>query len=119
MLACVVESRQPNFKRIKDLWVVHLVVLALSQLSSNLGHRHTRTKGHAVRGSSRQFQGRVRQRFNAAHLGEFVEDGLLEWSDDACRITDDGRAFLRNICMAFDARLSRKAPDTELFSRTI
>ncbi len=34
-------------------------------------------------------------------------------------VTDLGRAFIRNICMAFDARLARKAPDTQLFSRTV
>jgi oxygen-independent coproporphyrinogen-3 oxidase len=50
---------------------------------------------------------------------EFVQDGLLEWKEQGCLITDEGRAFLRNICMAFDARLSRKAPGTQLFSRTI
>lgn len=35
------------------------------------------------------------------------------------RVTDSGRAFLRNVCMAFDARLDRRAPGTELFSRTV
>lgn len=44
-------------------------------------------------------------------------DGLLELDATACRITPNGRAFLRNICMAFDARLSRRAPDQGLFSR--
>ncbi len=34
-------------------------------------------------------------------------------------VTDLGRAFIRNICMAFDARLARKAPDTKLFSQTV
>ena len=31
----------------------------------------------------------------------------------------EGRAYLRNICMAFDARLIRKAPATQLFSSTV
>jgi oxygen-independent coproporphyrinogen-3 oxidase len=37
-------------------------------------------------------------------------DGLLELDATGCRVTEKGRAFLRNICMAFDARLSRRAP---------
>ena len=34
-------------------------------------------------------------------------------------ITEKGRAFVRNVCMAFDLRLQRKKPDTKLFSMTI
>jgi oxygen-independent coproporphyrinogen-3 oxidase len=34
-------------------------------------------------------------------------------------VTPKGRAFLRNICMAFDARLARRSPERMLFSRTI
>jgi hypothetical protein len=36
-----------------------------------------------------------------------------------CLGTERGRAFIRNVCMAFDARLTRKAPETQLFSRTV
>jgi oxygen-independent coproporphyrinogen-3 oxidase len=35
-------------------------------------------------------------------------DGLLELDAAGCRVTLKGRAFLRNICMAFDARQSRR-----------
>ena len=52
-------------------------------------------------------------------LVELVRDGLVELSKYECRVTDQGRAFLRNICMAFDARLVRQAPATQLFSKTI
>jgi len=52
-------------------------------------------------------------------LVEFANDGLVELSRTGCQVTDLGRAFLRNICMAFDARLVRKAPETQLFSKTI
>jgi oxygen-independent coproporphyrinogen III oxidase len=45
-------------------------------------------------------------------LAEFAQDGLVE------AVTERGRAFLRNICMAFDARLARKLPEKTLFSRT-
>jgi oxygen-independent coproporphyrinogen-3 oxidase len=51
-------------------------------------------------------------------LAEFAEDGLVEIQADGCVITERGRAFLRNICMAFDARLARKLPEKTLFSRT-
>ncbi len=30
-----------------------------------------------------------------------------------------GKTFIRNICMAFDLRMTRNAPDTQLFSMTI
>jgi oxygen-independent coproporphyrinogen-3 oxidase len=52
-------------------------------------------------------------------LLEFETDGFLEILDKGCKVTETGRAFLRNICMAFDARLTRKAPDTKLFSQTV
>ena len=52
-------------------------------------------------------------------LVEFERDGLIEFSSHHCRIVDEGRPFLRNICMAFDARLGRDASARPLFSRTI
>ncbi|MEO5969405.1 MAG: oxygen-independent coproporphyrinogen III oxidase [Bdellovibrionia bacterium] len=52
-------------------------------------------------------------------LDELQCDGLVELQGDSCRISEEGRPFLRNICMAFDARLIRNSPKTELFSRTI
>ncbi len=52
-------------------------------------------------------------------LLEFVKDGLLALGDRKCNITEEGKPFIRNICMAFDARLERKAPQTQLFSKTI
>jgi oxygen-independent coproporphyrinogen III oxidase len=45
-------------------------------------------------------------------------DGLVELDAASCHVTVKGRAFLRNICMAFDARLSRRAPAQGLCSRT-
>jgi oxygen-independent coproporphyrinogen-3 oxidase len=52
-------------------------------------------------------------------LRELEKDGLVRFSPRTCEITESGRAFLRNVCMAFDARLVRKAPSTELFSKTV
>ena len=51
-------------------------------------------------------------------LLEFERDGLLQVTGDGCRVTASGRGFLRNICMAFDARLARQQPDRPLFSRS-
>ncbi len=52
-------------------------------------------------------------------LSELVSDGLLKMGDQCCSIPEAGRPVLRNICMAFDSHLNRKAPETELFSKTI
>jgi oxygen-independent coproporphyrinogen III oxidase len=51
-------------------------------------------------------------------LAEPAADGLVDLDAAGCRVTPRGRAYLRNICMAFDARLSRHMPDKALFSRT-
>ncbi|MGH8231244.1 MAG: oxygen-independent coproporphyrinogen III oxidase [Steroidobacteraceae bacterium] len=55
----------------------------------------------------------------AERLAEPAADGLVELGASGCRVTDKGRSYLRNICMAFDARLARRAPDKALFSRTV
>ena len=52
-------------------------------------------------------------------LEEPIRDGLLRIDGKRCEVTQIGRAFLRNICMAFDARLAREAPGSKLFSQTI
>lgn len=56
----------------------------------------------------------IRQR-----LAEPAADRLVELTPAGCRVTSRGRAFLRNICMAFDARLARRTPEKLLFSRTV
>lgn len=52
-------------------------------------------------------------------LGELQRDGLVELSDSSVSVTENGKPFVRNVCMAFDARLARKAPDRPIFSRTV
>ena len=47
------------------------------------------------------------------------EDSLLILIDDDITVTETGKAFLRNICMAFDARLWRKTPESEMFSSAV
>ena len=54
-----------------------------------------------------------------ARLAEAVADGLVILTSHSATITPEGRPFLRNICMAFDARLSRKSPNTRIFSKTM
>lgn len=52
-------------------------------------------------------------------LKEMEKDGLLKYGNKQIFVTEAGKAFVRNICMAFDLRLKRKAPETKLFSMTI
>jgi len=52
-------------------------------------------------------------------LTEMEADGLVEIKTGSLKITKKGRPFVRNICMAFDLKLQRKAPETKLFSMTI
>jgi oxygen-independent coproporphyrinogen-3 oxidase len=53
------------------------------------------------------------------NLFELEQDGLIVREEEAIIITEKGKPFVRNICMAFDLRLIRKAPETKLFSMTI
>lgn len=52
-------------------------------------------------------------------LEEMKIDGLLEVSDNGMKILDKGKPFVRNICMAFDVRLQRNKPETQLFSMIV
>ncbi len=52
-------------------------------------------------------------------LHEMETDGLIEISTTSITVTEKGKPFVRNICMAFDLRLKRNAPQTQLFSMTV
>ena len=52
-------------------------------------------------------------------LNEMKQDGLVTFGSDEIRVPEEGRPFIRNICMAFDVLLHRKEPETRLFSMTI
>ena len=52
-------------------------------------------------------------------LKEMENDGLLIIKEKSIQVTDAGKPYVRNICMAFDLLLKRKAPETQLFSMTI
>lgn len=52
-------------------------------------------------------------------LQEMQKDGLIEIDSNYLRVKEKGRPFVRNVCMAFDQRLQRSKPDTQLFSMTV
>ncbi|MCT4630800.1 oxygen-independent coproporphyrinogen III oxidase [Winogradskyella sp.] len=52
-------------------------------------------------------------------LNELEHDGLLDLEKKQITITEKGKPFVRNVCMAFDLLLQRKKPETQLFSMTI
>ncbi|MBI49153.1 MAG: oxygen-independent coproporphyrinogen III oxidase [Crocinitomicaceae bacterium] len=54
-----------------------------------------------------------------SRLKEMEDDGLIEIGSDYLQVHEVGRPFIRNICMAFDLHLIRKAPQTRVFSMTI
>lgn len=54
-----------------------------------------------------------------SELKEMENDQLIVIEENKIRITEAGRPFVRNICMAFDLHLKRKSPETNLFSMTV
>lgn len=52
-------------------------------------------------------------------LTEMEDDGLIEIGSDSLKITEKGRPYVRNVCMAFDIILQRSKPEMQLFSMTI
>lgn len=52
-------------------------------------------------------------------LKEMESDGLVEISDNHIKITEQGRAFTRNVAMTFDLRMLRNKPETRIFSMTV
>lgn len=54
-----------------------------------------------------------------SRLQEMQSDGLIEIEKDRLVINEQGRPFVRNVCMAFDLLLQRSKPETQLFSMTV
>ncbi|KQR94848.1 coproporphyrinogen III oxidase [Chryseobacterium sp. Leaf180] len=52
-------------------------------------------------------------------LKEMENDGLVQLSGNSIKITEEGRAFTRNVAMVFDLRMMRNKPETRIFSMTI
>lgn len=58
--------------------------------------------------------------YNAISLLREMEiDGLIKRAPNQLKVTEEGKKFIRNICMAFDDRLLRKTPEQEVFSKVI
>ena len=53
-----------------------------------------------------------------AALQPFIDDGLVEVSNQGIHVLEDGRLFVRNVCMIFDAYLRQPAAERR-FSRTV
>ncbi|MDW5287573.1 oxygen-independent coproporphyrinogen III oxidase [Formosa sp. PL04] len=54
-----------------------------------------------------------------SHLKEMEDDGVLDILKDGLIVKEEGRMFIRNICMAFDLKLLQNKPETKIFSMTI
>jgi oxygen-independent coproporphyrinogen-3 oxidase len=52
-------------------------------------------------------------------LKPLVDDHLVEIAEQDVRITEAGKPFLRNVCMAFDEYLWERQPQTNLFSNAV
>ncbi len=47
------------------------------------------------------------------------EAGVVELGSEGLRVREEGRLFVRNVCMAFDRYLEAKAAENPVFSRTV
>lgn len=52
-------------------------------------------------------------------LQEMQNDGLVNISPFHLKVTEKGKPFVRNVCMAFDNKLWQQRPETQLFSQTV
>jgi oxygen-independent coproporphyrinogen-3 oxidase len=52
-------------------------------------------------------------------LHEVRDAGFVELSAEGLRVREEGRLFVRNVCMAFDRYLEAKQADKPMFSRTV
>lgn len=58
--------------------------------------------------------------YNAIYLLKEMElDGLIQRFPYKLVVTEEGKKFIRNICMAFDERLWRNSPSKEVFSKAV
>ncbi len=52
-------------------------------------------------------------------MEEFEKDELIERPPFQLKVTEKGRPYIRNICMALDARYWRRKPEGQLFSQVV
>jgi oxygen-independent coproporphyrinogen-3 oxidase len=57
--------------------------------------------------------------FALKRLKEMEKDGLVKIEPFELSVTTEGKAFLRNICMCFDARYWAKTPQAKIFSSAV
>lgn len=50
---------------------------------------------------------------------EMLKDELLEEKDNTLSVKEEGRSFVRNICMTLDPYLLKANPETRMFSQTV
>lgn len=53
------------------------------------------------------------------NLNELKSDGIVIFENNKIQVTEKGKPFVRNVCMAFDLQLQSKQPETRLFSMTV
>jgi oxygen-independent coproporphyrinogen-3 oxidase len=53
------------------------------------------------------------------NLNELISDGIVIFEDNSVLVTEKGKPFVRNVCMAFDVLLQQNQPETRLFSMTV
>lgn len=46
-------------------------------------------------------------------------DRLINLTENSIEVTEEGKPFVRNICMCFDERLHQNKPETQIFSTTV
>lgn len=70
-----------------------------------------------------QSEVRLKDSAQAEDVKEFlqplIEDGLVKVEDGWLKISEEGRPFLRNACMALDQRLRQNKPETRVFSSSM
>lgn len=71
------------------------------------------TKGEVVFENQEQMQ-RVR-----SFLQEMIDDELVQILPDKMQLTEKGKPFLRNACVALDERLLSQKPQSEIFSKSM
>ena len=58
--------------------------------------------------------------FDGIHrLSSIADDGLIDLNSWGLTVTDAGKRYVRNVCMALDARLWANKPSTQLFSMAV
>lgn len=52
-------------------------------------------------------------------LKPMLEDGLVKLEDTMLSVPENGKPFLRNVCMGLDQRMRRSAPERKIFSQAM